>query len=269
MSFYSAWNINDEAMSISFYHSIKVDTLVNANFVLTNDDATPAAVVPAFKPIDYKKDFDSINRTLKLWWNTTLFANTDYTLHVSNVKSAITGDLISGTIKFTPKYDINPGVDNSRPTRDPVDVEDYTILQPSPLESGYTEDPDEDDEDDDDDTPTESIKIVKVTPSALDAVQLSEEEYEGRITVEFNHVPASNFVDSDNFRLQKKLIGGGLNKWVNVNTVVAMESNAPVVSIYLPSTDNPAVYSYQTDAPATYWEPAYKYRLTIDKNVGY
>lgn len=263
---WSLIQVTDDFVLIKFDDPILASTLVNASFTLTKDDATPvASVASPFKAINLTKDFLSISRTLYLWWNVSLQGGSTYSLHIANLKHAVTQEILpSDVYTFDTALPIVPS-DIERPSRDPVDVEDYSIKTPPVIETSSGPGG----------TPTlpgdeDTLSIVSITPTPAEAYYLEGSDYEGRIVVEFNQKPAANFINSSDFRLQRRLVTSGIAKWDNVDTVVATDSENPRVNIYLPSDDATPVYSFMVsdDDNYVFWEPGYEYRLIVSKNVG-
>jgi hypothetical protein len=72
-------------VNIKFGRTIKIASLVNANFTLFTDTATPVQISSPFRTINTITDYNQISRTLTLYWNVVLSSNSDYIVKVSNL----------------------------------------------------------------------------------------------------------------------------------------------------------------------------------------
>lgn len=288
MAVYELYEITSQYMIIKFDESIAVATLKNENFTLNDVTlATPGSpVANPFEPIVIMRDWISINRSLTLWWNFALQQDTHYQLKVSNLKTAFGSMIPTFYIDFVVDDEIlvvNPGDPSpgggTAPISPPgdaggvsdvdaVDIEDWTIKHPPSIPlPGYTIDTDDDTEDVGATPSDPDIEIVSVFPEGDDVWYLEPDDSEGKIAVQFNVMPAANFITSSDFRLQKKKVDG-ISRWEDVDTIVAAEPIYKRVKIYLPSDDATPIYSFQTSEPHNWWEPGYVYRLIINPDVG-
>jgi hypothetical protein len=86
-SYFAWWEVTDRFFRIKFISTLDVATLVNTNFVLYNDSASPTAVANPFQDIDVAKDYSSISRMLTLWWRSPPSVAGAYTLHVNDLQT--------------------------------------------------------------------------------------------------------------------------------------------------------------------------------------
>ncbi len=260
MAIYELYEVTERYILVKFDSPVKTSTLINDNFVLTRADASPVPIADPFLDINLSTDYLSIGRNLYLWYNFSLTEG-EYTLTISNLETVFGEDLEVTNIEFIIEEDATPVSDELRPSREPIEVEDYsiknisTIITTSSSSSG-----------DDDDT---QLEILSVYPSDIESHYIGAYDYQGKIEVTFNAIPAANFINSSDFMLQKKLINSPFAVWERVDTLVTGDSDSPVVNIYLPSTDATPFYSYETDdlTDSEFWEAGYKYKLTISQSV--
>lgn len=260
------YQITEEYVILRFDFTVDVDTLVNENFTLQISAATPPDVADPFDEISVERDYQSVSRELYLYWNVDLLSNTDYILTISGLQTAFGDSVATGQISFSTEG-INlatPNISESDFTKEPTNIEDYSIksvadLSGTSTSGGITES-------------DEAFAILSISPDVSEAYYLGPYDFQGKIAITFNHYIPSNFVNSDDFRLQKKLLNGRLTvSWTDVDTIVAQETDNPIVNVYLPSTDATPVYSYEVEDSSeyTFWEEGYKYRLIISQQVGY
>lgn len=265
MGMLNYWEVTSDFLRLVFDNTIKVSTLINSNFTVTTQSASPTLVSNPFRAINLGTDYQSISRSLTLWWNTALQPGEVYTVYIRNLVT-ITGIPIADEyVTFSTEQGATPNTPDlsGRVTREPIDIEDYSIKTvPSFDDTGSGGG-------DDDPVDPDFLHIVDVVPDLTLGYQIPPQGFGGKIVVEFSEKPLANYINSSDFRLQRKKLTG-ISHWEAVNTIVMAESEEPKVSIYLPSTDSSPVYSFEgEEAEATiYWEPGYKYRLMISKNVG-
>jgi hypothetical protein len=262
------YQITEDYVILKFDFAVSTETLVNENFTLSIPDATPSGVDDPFDAIVVERDYQSVSRELYLYWNITLQTNTDYRLTLSNLENVFEVVIPTGYIDFSTDG-INlatPNISESEFTKEPTNIEDFSIKVVADLSgtsssssSGITES-------------SEEFGIISIYPDVNESYYIGPTDYQGKIEITFNHFIPSNFINNQDFKLQKKLIENRtVVAWETVAAVVAQQSDQPIVSIYLPSTDATPIYSYEVSDQTGYvfWEPGYKYRLVISKLVGY
>lgn len=253
MSFYSYYEVTTEAVEIKFEDTLDASSIENSSFTLTNDTLSTIVTNP-FQTINVIRDFYSISRTLVLYWDIDLETETDYTISVSLI--AVDGSPVTGAISFTTgsSFSATPSTEAlTPPDRDPVDVEDYSIKN---ISSFVTTLPSDDET---------SITALILSPIADIAYYMASSDTEGRIDIKFNQIPAANFISSDYFKVQKKLVSRQLSRWETVDALITADTVNNYVYIYLPSTDEIPVYG---EADKEYWEAGYKYRVVILAGIG-
>ena len=262
MALYEMYEVTNDYFMIKFDSTIRASTLINANFVVI-PESTGVPIPTAFKTIDLARDYKSVSRSLFLWWNITLQAGESYTVRAQNLVATTGMTHATEDIVFEVEGDATPPPpdEDYRDTRVPVEVKDFSIKTLPTLNGGGSGGGPG--------TPGTAFGIKKITPSLHESFHLTDDAFDGKIIVEFNDTPAANFVNNEDFKLQRKRTSG-ISHWENVNTVVVSEANSNKVKIYLPSNEEPSIYSFQVEREPTrqYWESGYQYRLTISDSVG-
>ena len=87
----------------------------------------------------------------------------------------------------------------------------------------------------------------------------------GRVTIEFNARPASNFLNAKYFKAQRKKIQRIPSRWESLDANISLHSWKPEVYVDFPSND--ATPSYTT-SNKEYFETGYKYRIILSKDIG-
>ena len=64
--------VDTEAVVIKFGRTVKISSIINANFTVETTDATPTVVTSPFLPINTITDYNQISRTLRLFWDVQL-----------------------------------------------------------------------------------------------------------------------------------------------------------------------------------------------------
>lgn len=246
--------VSINTVNIKFGRTIKISSLVNANFTVQTDTATPTNVTSPFRAINTLTDYNQISRTLTLYWNTVLSSNTDYVIKINNLldssglvvpeeKITFTSQTSSATpsiLQQTQGTVVNEVLIEDKSVR--VDIETgYQILAKNP-----------------------NFYIESTNPVSGDFYLNNDENY-GRVTITFSGRPASNFLTSKYFKAQRKKIQKTPARWESVSAQISLHSWKPDVYIDFPSTDATPVY-YTEDKE--YFETGYKYRVIISAEVG-
>lgn len=244
-------NVFPSGIAIKFLKTVKVSSLVNSNFSLFANTATPVSV--PFETINIDKDFNSINRVLALRYHHSLTQGITYRLRISGLIDAAGNAIATDYYDYTPASTID------------VNVQDLESITPSPIEIIDKS------EQSNAFLSTETIVasnpdfyIVDTDPENFD-LYVDEQYNSGRITIKFSSAPDDGFVNSNYFKLQKKLIQRSPSPWRTVATHTSADSTHPWVYVDMPSTDATPVYAV---AGKNYYEQGYKYRLKISKAVG-
>lgn len=241
-------------VNIKFGRTIKIASLVNANFTVETDSATPILVSSPFRSINTLTDYNQISRTLTLYWGKVLLSNTDYVIKINNLvdssgliipeeKITFTSQVASATpsiLQETQGTIINEVLIEDKSVR--VDIETgYQILAKNP-----------------------NFYIESTYPSSGD-FYINNNENNGRVTITFSARPASNFLTQKYFKAQKKKIQKTPSRWEDVSAQISMHSWKPDVYIDFPSDDATPVY-FSEDK--NYYETGYKYRVIVSSEVG-
>lgn len=273
-SYFAWWEVNSEYFQIKFVSTIDTDTFINDNFVLYNDVASPTTITEPFEDIDIAKHYSSISRILTLWWKNPPDSG-EYTLNVNNLKTFLGEDVGDFAIPFTWVLESATPISGSveellEPSREPVEVEDYSIKTPgwsiveSTVESA---------------TPS-TLDVIDVAPGVGTHHRVLAQENEGRIDILFTLPVATNFITPLYFALSSKEVKKGISIWTAVDAFITGNLDSTIVSIYLPGVpevepatpEDPPFYSYlKTDEELegyTFFLPQTKYKLIVSTDVG-
>lgn len=238
---------------IKFGRTIKISSLKNENFIVQTTAATPTVVGNPFMPINTITDFNQISRTLTLYWDAPLQANTEYVIRVVNFLDAANELIAEEQVCFLRGDDATPASFSS--IRVP-DIQEVYIEDHSVRTDAYT-----------------SVQIIAKNPnfyiSAVNPISgdfyLDNSYNNGRVVISFNSRPASNFLNNIYFKAQRKKIQRTPSRWENITARISMHSWKPEVYVDFPSDDATPVY-YADDK--SYFESGYKYRIIVSKDVG-
>lgn len=252
MGIIQAVSVFPSGISVKFNRTLKTSTLINGNFTLYLNTATPVST--PFETIDLARDYNSVSRMLVLYYKHSVTAGATYRLTIANLKDAA-GDTIA-----TESYDFT-----AQSSTDP-DLVDLASIDPAPVEIV--------DKSEQSRAFLQSEKIIAANPDFY-IVETDPEEFDlyvendyrsGRVTIKFSVEPSSEFINSTYFKGQRKLIQRAPSRWENLACIVSVDSRRPWVYVDFPA-GSAATPSY-TVPDLTYFETGYKYRVKISKNVG-
>ncbi len=241
-------------VNIKFGRTIKIASLINANFIVQTDSATPVQTISPFRTINTITDYNQISRTLTLYWDVVLSSNTDYVVRVTNLVDSSGLTVAEEKISFTSQTNsATPSIlqESQATVLNEVLIEDKSVR--ADIETGYqilAKNP--------------NFYIESTNPSNGD-FYLNNDENNGRVTVSFSSRPASNFLTLKYFKAQRKKIQKTPSRWENVSSEVSMHSWKPDVYIDFPSDDATPVYYVDGK---NYFESGYKYRVIVSAEVG-
>lgn len=247
-------SVGVDKVKIKFGRTIKVSSITNAKFIVQTTDATPSAVTDPFKTINTLSDYNTISRTLTLYWNKVLVSGQEYYIRAVGLLDAANEVVAEEYIKFTK---IDAATPSGFSTSIVPEIEEILVEDNSVLTEAYT-----------------SYQIIAKNPKFyIDSVDpkngdfyINNDNENGRVTITFNARPASNFLSNRYFKVQRKKIQKAPSRWENISTLVQMHSWKPEVYIDFPSL-NDATPSYYTDGK-DYFESGYKYKIIVSKDVG-
>lgn len=249
--------LDQNMVVVRFQSTIKISSLVNSNFILQTDAATPTVISNPFETIETIVDYNQISRTIKLYWhkNLVLTSGTSYVIRLVNFLDAANETIDEEQILFEWQGDsATPSSFSSvrAPEVGEVLVEDKSIRTDAFTSVQIlAKNPD--------------FYISEVVPTNGDFYLENDYNY-GRVKIIFNSRPASNFLNNTYFKAQRKKIQRTPSRWENISTRVQMHSWKAEVYIDFPSlTDaTPAYYTENKE----YFESGYKYRIIVSKDVG-
>ena len=246
-------SVDADVVVIKFGRTVKISSIINSNFIVETTDATPSQVSSPFTPINTITDFNQISRTLRLFWDVQLTSGQEYVIRVVNLLDAVNETIPEEKIKFRKLDDATPSTITSfnEPDYEEILIEDKSIRTDAfSTVQILAKNP--------------NFYIVSIDPANGD-FYLDNNYSNGRVTIQFNARPASNFLSSKYFKAQRKKIQRTPSRWENMNVEVSMHSWKPEVYVDFPSTDATPVYN---ESDSEYYESGYKYRIIVSKDIG-
>lgn len=242
---------------IRFQSTIKISSLVNSNFILQTNAATPTVIPNPFETIETIVDYNQISRTLKLYWhkNLSLVNGVQYLIRLVNFLDAANEVIDEEQISF--KWDGSSATPSSSSSVIVPQVKEILVEDKSIRTDAFTslqilaKNPD--------------FYIAETSPPSGD-FYLENDYNNGRVKITFNSRPASNFLNNSYFKAQRKKIQRTPIRWENVSTRVQIHSWKPEVYLDFPSLKD-ATPAYYTDNKE-YFETGYKYRIVVSKEIG-
>jgi hypothetical protein len=241
------------ALRIKFLRTVKVSSITDNKFSLTNLDlATPALVASPFKAIQVGADYNTVSRILSLYYGTALLPNTSYRLTVTGLEDPL-GQPISGeSVPFESPAVTIPGPND--PVQAPIDlppveIVDYTI-KGDPLTGDILTTPD-------------GFQILWTDPPLTDPI-IVPGYHDGRITVRFSDYPSPLQVNDAHIKVQRKKMQREYGRWESVPVHFSLDTLSPSLFVDFPSTDSTPVYH---TAGKEYFPLDYKYRLRINRDM--
>lgn len=253
--------VENDLIRLKFDITPRVQSLTNNKFTLSRG----SVIENPFKPIVLSNHYNSISRTLVLYFDDPLVPEEVYTLTISGIQNAAgstqpteahlfrSGSWTPEEEAATPDIIIVDDDEPSAPYTPPepsVPVEDHSVknvFTDGDIISGMNPD----------------FYVVSTDPA--DGSVFVEDDFErGRITVTFSQRPNPIYLNSAYIKVQRKKLGG-VNRWETVPIRISMDSYYPSIYIYIHSQDATPVYN---NAGSIYFADGYKYRVKISKEVG-
>lgn len=240
-------------LDVKFGFTPNVSTLSHENFELWTTGATPTQIADPFRGFDQYNDYNSVSRTITLFVEADLDSATEYELRASGLKNTIGAPQPADEAHFTTGSYVPP----TEPVPDVVEIIDHSVKSSIISEPG--------------DSVFEIIEggggglfdIVDTDPEN-GSYYVASNENNGRVTIVFNEVPASIYINSTYFKVQRKAFGRGANPWETLPARIILHTSSKSVYIDFPSNDATPVY-YEDDH--AYFEANYKYRVRVSKNI--
>ena len=255
------YTVTDVYIKIKFGLTVKVQSIVNANFLLNNTDATPSTIANPFRPISLVRDYNSISRILYLYFaDGILQNNTSYRFTATDLTDVLDNTIADGTFLFetqTLNIDITTTPELVYP--DPIIV-DHAISNSVfsiPINNANNS----------------TILALESSYPENNSYYLFENENNGRIELTFNFSPIEAYLDSPHIKVQKREIKKGPSRWVDVNAQITLDPTDPIVYVDLPSIDHypdaatPSTTTVYNQVGYTYFETNYKYRILLAKTL--
>lgn len=236
--------VSSEGITIKFDATVKISTITNDKFSLT---ANPAYDI-SFQPVDLVENYDSIGRELILYFTNSLTPNTDYEFTVNGLLDVANKHVENYTYTFSTGADVTPMPEPI--PEEKVSVIDYSVKSAFSLDNSiFSANPD--------------FYVTDIDPKN-GSYFLDEDYNNGRITIKFSKEPDPRFLNSPWIKAQRKKFTHAPTRWENLSVNISKNSNKPWVYIDFPSLDVPSVY---VEAGHEYFEPAYKYRIILSKDI--
>lgn len=237
----------DSHIVVKFHRSLKAVSLVQATYTVLTNAATP--VNGAFDAINLVNDYDSISRTLTLYYASSIQSNTTYTLKIDGLVDA--AGFAQPTMTYTFVTNTTPAINGPIPA-EPIYVEDHSIRRDA-FTSVQTI------------TEANPNFYISATDPDLETPILDSGYNNGRIVIKFSSSPSANYLTSQYFKVQNKILQRGLSRWNLVDgIIISMDSQNPWVYLDIPSQDATPVYN---TLGSIYFLDGYKYRIKISKDV--
>lgn len=246
-------SIDADAVIIKFGRTVKISSLINPNFTVQTTDATPVTISSPFTPINTITDYNQISRTLRLFWDVQLVSGQEYLIKVSNLFDAVNEVIAEEQIKFTKLDDATPSsiVSFQEPDYEEILIEDKSVrIDAFSTVQILAKNP--------------NFFITSVEPVNGD-FYIDNSFNNGRVTISFSARPATNFLNNNYFKVQRKKIQRQPSRWESITCQISMHSWRPEVYVDFPSNDaTPSFYANEKE----YFEKGYKYRLILSKDIG-
>ena len=246
-------SIDADAVIIKFGRTVKISSLINPNFTVQTTDATPVTISSPFTPINTITDYNQISRTLRLFWDVQLVSGQEYLIRISNLFDAINESIPEEQVKFTKLDDATPSaiVSYMEPDYEEILIEDKSVRTDA----------------------FSTVQILAKNPNFfITSVEPVNGDFyidnsfnNGRVTISFSARPATNFLNNNYFKVQRKKIQRQPSRWESITCQISMHSWRPEVYVDFPSNDaTPSFYANEKE----YFEKGYKYRLILSKDIG-
>lgn len=253
-------SVGPDKVKLKFGRTIKISSIINAKFIVQTSAATPTLVSNPFKTINSIADYNTISRTLTLYWDKVLVSGQEYYIRLVGLLDSANEVVPEEYVVFTKRDSATPsGFSTSSGSSTSVTsvIEEVLVEDNSVLSEVYS-----------------SYQIIAKNPDFyIDSVEPKNGEFYiannsnlGRVLITFSSRPASNFLSNKYFKAQRKKIQKSPSRWENVTTIVQMHSWKPEVYVDFPSL-NDATPSYYTEGK-NYFGKGYKYKITVSKDIG-
>jgi len=245
--------IDSDTVRIKFGRTLQINTIVNENFIVLLNTATPEELVNPFKTISLISDYNQISKVLTLFWQKVLLSESEYVIRIENLKDAAGNTIPTESISFTTALD--SATPSTLVAPRPILPEGVLISDKSvraDIETSYqiiAKNPD--------------FFIQKTHPENGDFF-IERSENNGRAIITLNQRPAGNFLSNRYFKGQRKKMQTSPSRWEDVPVRVSLHSWKPEVYVDFPSLESSGYFVENEQ----YFEPGYKYRIIISEKVG-
>lgn len=243
-------DVAQSALNVKFNNHVKVSTLVDENFALFLDSATPTEITDALNEIDCE-DYNSITRVLKIGIAADLEPDVEYLLRIDGVQYAGSSAVISDEYPFVLHEAV---VGGPEPTPQPVQIEDFSIkaLSSVDFESVIIDTPSAD-------------EFVLVSTDPEDSDFFVEDDYSnGLVSLTFSASPDPTFLNESYIKVQRKKNQIAPAKWEKISVRFSISSISPIVYLSFPAIEDADVYR---EDGYTYFEEGYTYRVKLSRYI--
>lgn len=250
MPLIAAFEATDQEIEIKFDTGVRVTTITNDKFSLLLGDATPVSISNPFETININNDYDTIARRLVLKFRSQLTPSSSYTFHAAGLLDPAGIALPPATYTFSTGVTVGetlPEVTESPP----VVIEDHSVRSEAFLVSEviYASNPD--------------FYIIETDPEQNEFM-IDSDRNSGRVTIKFSARPGAQYLTSNYFKAQSKVIQRAPNRWKDIDVQISLDASRPWVYIDFPSTDATPVFG---DPDKDYFSDGAKYRIRVSKDV--
>lgn len=259
ISLFEEYVVTTGYIKVKFNPTVKISTIINENFTLALNTATPTLVNDPFETIDLVQDYNSISRILYLSFKSGVLApNTNYRAIFSGLEEASGQSLQTEYIDFTSPADVSLTEEDEIPSVPEVSIIDYSII-PSVFSSSLAE----------------TVFTVDSSDPSNGEIYFASDYENGVLIVKFTKAPSSVFMNEDYIKVQKRSLERGPSRWETVNIQVTASSDHPWAYIYLPAVNDypEGATPFYSETPI-YGQPGYeyisenyKYRIIISKDL--
>jgi hypothetical protein len=221
---------------VKFQQLIVASSLDDADFVILDEDDNE--VTEALLPIDVERDYNSISRSVRLWFDDGIEPDTTYTLVINGLKNIINETYDEEAIEFETLVDTTSNVE-LEPLQPDFYVVDHSVANVSFGTGGG--------DDSEPATPVDELEFVGSSPTNNSIFNEEDDEYQVQIT--FSHELDLSDIDSL-VTVQKRKMSYLYTQWEDVELTETIEATSPPTTF---------VVRFASD------DENYKYRIIINK----
>lgn len=245
---------------VLFEATLDISTIRNSKFLVYINTATPTLVSDPFETIVIADDYNSIAKILTLTWaEDILLPDTDYKIVFTGLEQPDGTVMADVEVTFTTGASVTAAASELPTAATPVTIIDHSLI-------------------------SDVFTTAVISPSSLTFSVLSsdpsngeyylEEDYEnGRVIIKFTERPDLIYLASPYIKVQRKAIQRAPARWETLAANISLDTNKPWVYVDFPSIDHypeaatPAEDTVYVTDDYSYYEPNYKYRIIVSKDL--